>query len=144
MQQPVSGIHIAHGLMLVRSLDFELGRGLYCKSCNDVIRSFWKKGLLMGQRMKGQKLGVWFGSQPGFAIEEGLEPQVKNFSIPSKLGDVASKLGQLKHVTEGLGGGAPSRWAIFCNFLEKMAILMRFGSHFARFQSHSKEKIFDV
>ena len=28
---------------------------------------------------------------------------------------------------------------IFRNFLEKVAIVMPFGSHFARFQSHLKE-----
>ena len=39
------------------------------------------------------------------------------------------------------GYEAPSRWAIFCNFLEKMAY-MPFRSHFARFQSHLKEKNF--
>ena len=27
----------------------------------------------------------------------------------------------------------PSRWAIFCNFLEKTAILMPFGLHFTQF-----------
>ena len=30
-----------------------------------------------------------------------------------------SKLVQLKHVTGGHGGGAPSRWTIFCNFFGK-------------------------
>ena len=44
-----------------RSLDFELGGGLNRKSCNDVIRSFWKEGLFIEQRMKDQKLSVWFG-----------------------------------------------------------------------------------
>ena len=39
---------------------------------------------------------------------------------------------------------APSRWAIFCKFLEKIAILMPFGSHFARFQSHLKEQSFEI
>ena len=34
-------------------------------------------------------------------MEEELEPQVKNFSIPLKLRDVVSKLVQLKHVAEG-------------------------------------------
>ena len=62
MPRPVSGIHNAHGLMHRCSLDFELGGGINRKSCNDVIRSCWKEGLFMGQRMKGQKLGVWFGS----------------------------------------------------------------------------------
>ena len=70
----------------------------------------------MGPRMKDQKLGVWFGSLPGFAIEEGLKPQVKKFSILSKLGDVVSKLVQLKHVTEEAWGWSPQ---LPSNFLEK-------------------------
>ena len=60
---------------------------------------------------------------------------------------------QLKRVTDGggatscrrlweSGNEAPSSWAIFCKFLEKMAILMPFGSHFARFQNHLKEQNF--
>ena len=32
----------------------------------------------------------------------------------------------------------------FCKFLEKIAILMLFGSHFARFQSHLKEKKIEI
>ena len=40
------------------------------------------------------------------------------------------------------GGEVPSRWAIFCKFLGKMAIVMPFGLHFARFQSHLKEQNF--
>ena len=64
---------------------------------------------------------------------------------------------QLKRVMTGPGGGAtsrrklweswgkaPSRWAIFCKFLKKMAILMPFGSHFERFQYHLKEKKFEI
>ena len=99
----------------------------------------------MGQRRKDQKLGFWFGSQPGFAIEEGLEPQVKIFSILSKLGDVVSKLVQLKHVTEGAWVRSPQPLGNFLLFFgKKMAILVRFGSHFARFQSHWKNKIFGV
>ena len=49
-----------------------------------------------------------------------------------------SKLVQLKHVTE-----SPAAGRFFVIFLKKMAILMRFGLHFARFQSHLKpiEKI---
>ena len=67
-----------------------------------------------------------------------------------------NKLVQLKRVTTGPGGGAtshrrpwesggetPSRWSIFCKLiLEKMAILMPFGSHCERFQSHLKEQNF--
>ena len=57
--------------------------------------------------MKDQKLCVWFGSKPGFAVEKKLEQQVKIFSILSKFGDVVSKLVQLEHVTEGAGGRSP-------------------------------------
>ena len=41
----------------------------------------------------------------------------------------------------GIWGEAPIYWAIFCNALEKIAvlILMPFGSHFARFCSHLEE-----
>ena len=56
----------------------------------------------------------------------------------SNFGNVLRKLVQLKCITDGSlgagapscrrlwgsGGEAPSRWAIFCNFLEKKAILM--------------------
>ena len=108
-------MHITHGLMHKRSLDFELGR-LNRKSCNDIIRSFWKVGLFMGWRMKDQKLGVWFGLKPGFAIWEGLKLQVKIFSILSKLVNVVSKLVQLKHVTEKARGRSPQSLG---DFLEK-------------------------
>ena len=50
---------------------------------------------------------------------EGLEPQVKIFSILSKLGNVVSKLVQLKHVTE-----SPAAGQFFVIFWKKMAILM--------------------
>ena len=55
-----------------------------------------------------------------------------------------SKLVQLKHVTGGGGMEAepPAAGQFFVIFLEKMAILMQFGSHFARFQSHLKEQNF--
>ena len=60
MQRPVSGMHIAHGLMHRRSLDFELWGGLNRKSHAMTSPEVFKKGgLFMGQRMKDQKLGVW-------------------------------------------------------------------------------------
>ena len=68
-----------------------------------------------------------------------------------------SKLVQLKRVTNGAGGGAtsrrrlwesgsktPRRWAIFCKFLEKMDILVPFGSHFSIFRAIWKNKIFEI
>ena len=83
-----------------------------------------------------------------FAKREELERQVKNFSILSNLGDVMSKLVQLKHVTDrawersrrlwGSASEALSRWAIFCNFLEKHdyfnAIWMPFCTFSAPFE----------
>ena len=81
--------------------------------------------------------------------------KLKRFINVSKLGDVVSKLVQLKHVTTGawrrshqppeaMGVWGRSTRALgdFCKFLEKMAILMPFGSHFSRFQSHLKEQHF--
>ena len=60
MQRPVSGMHIAHGLMHRRSLGFELGEGLDRKSCNDVIRSFSKQGFYgtKNERSKAGRL-IW-------------------------------------------------------------------------------------
>ena len=52
-------------------------------------------------------------------MEEELEPQVKNFSIPLKLRDVVSKLVQLKHVAEGAWGRSPQPLGKFFYFLEK-------------------------
>ena len=58
MQQQVSGMHIAHGLMLRRSQDFGLRGAKQQITCNDVIRNFRKKEFYE----KDQKLWVWFGT----------------------------------------------------------------------------------
>ena len=56
---------------------------------------------------------------------------------------MVSKLVQLKHVTEGAWGRSPqAAGGFFVIFWKKMAILMRFESHFARFQSHLKQQNF--
>ena len=52
MQRLASGMHIAHKLMYRPSQDFELGGRLNHKSCNDVIRTFWKEGLLWDKEWK--------------------------------------------------------------------------------------------
>ena len=36
----------------------------------------------------------------------------------------------------------PAAGRFFVSFWKKMAILMEFGSHFARFQNHLKEQLF--
>ena len=58
MQQPVSGKHIAHGLMHMRSQDFGLGGGLNRKSHAMMSSEIFEKRLYIGQRMKDQKLEV--------------------------------------------------------------------------------------
>ena len=85
----------------------------------------------MGQRypkMEDQKSGPGLACNLDFAKEKGLERKVMKFPKMSKLEDVVSilsKLVQPKRITDGgLGAG---RWAIFCKFLEKMAILIPFG-----------------
>ena len=58
MQRPVSGMHIAHGLMHRRSQGFGLKAGLNRKSHAMMPSEVFEEGLFMGQRMKHQKLGV--------------------------------------------------------------------------------------
>ena len=41
-----------------------------------------------------------------------------------------------------MGAKPPDHWGIYCNFLEKMDILMRFELHFADFHSHLKQQNF--
>ena len=57
----------------------------------------------------------------------------------STLGDVykQTSLTQTYH-RRGSGGEAPSRWAIFCNFLEKKSYFNAIGSHFACVQNYLK------
>ena len=43
-----------------------------------------------------------------------------------------------------LGAKHPTAVRFFVIFWKKMAILMRFGSYFAHFQSHLKEQIFKI
>ena len=63
MQQSVSGMHIAHDLIHRRSQDSGLGGGSNRKSHAMTSTEIFKK---RGQRMKNQKLGVWFGLQIRF------------------------------------------------------------------------------
>ena len=58
MQQQVSGMHIAHGLMHRRSQDFGLGGGLNRQSHAMTSSEIFEERLFMGQRMKDQTLGV--------------------------------------------------------------------------------------
>ena len=54
-----------------------------------------------------------------------------------------SKLVQLKRITDrGLKAKTPVAGRLFVIFLEKIALLLPFELHFARFQSHLNEKNF--
>ena len=60
MQQPVSGIHIAHGLMHGCSLDFEQGGGLNRKTHAMTSSEFLKSETFYGtknERSKAKSLG---------------------------------------------------------------------------------------
>ena len=62
----------------------------------------------------------------------------------SKLGDVLSKLEQLKHTTDGgLGAKPPVARQFFVIFCKK-SCLDAIRSHFARVQSHLKEQDFFI
>ena len=91
--------------------------------CNDVIRNFRKKNFLWGKDIVDQKPGL--AHNQNFALRRGLQPKVK-------------KRKYLKRLTEGSGGEAPSRWAIFW----KKSYFNAIGSHFTRVQSHLKEPDF--
>ena len=66
-----------------------------------------------------------------------------NFSYSIKTGRRGEQISTTQTCyREGMGAESPAAGRFFCNFTEKMAILMRIGSHFARFQSHLKEQNF--
>ena len=60
MQQPVPGMHIAHGLMHRRSQDFGLGGGLNRKSHTMTSSEIFEKRDFYGTKNEDQKLGVCF------------------------------------------------------------------------------------
>ena len=74
-----------------------------------------------------------------FAKREELEPKVVVFFAEklSNLDAVLNKLMQLKRITDGgLGGQSLQSLVNFGDFATKIAILMAFQSHFARFWSN--------
>ena len=79
MQRPVSGMHIALGLMHTRSQDFGLLGAKLQITCYDVMKNSRKEGLFMGQRMKDQKLGSGLARNQDFVEGERLETQLKQF-----------------------------------------------------------------
>ena len=85
----------------------------------------------MGQRyhrMDDQKPGPACGNVTRILLKgEDLNQKLKSFPKLSKLKDVVSQTNELKR---------PQPLMIFINFLEKIAISMPFGSHFAHFWSH--------
>ena len=57
MQRPVSGMHITHGLMDRRSLDFGLGVGLNRKSHAMTSSEVFEKGTFYGTKNERSKAG---------------------------------------------------------------------------------------
>ena len=110
-----------------------------------------KGGIFMGQRyrrmFRSVGLCVWHITMI-LLKGETFNQKLQSFPKISKLGEVVSWQFNKKCRIRGFGGRVPSRtrlwvyggkapspWAILCNTLEKIAllILMPFGSHFARF-----------
>ena len=62
MERPVSGMHIAHGLMHWRSLDFELGGGLNRKSHAMRSSEVFQKRTFYGTKNERLKSGglIWY------------------------------------------------------------------------------------
>ena len=94
----------------------------------------------MEQRMNDQKLGSGLARNQYFAKGEGQKPQVEKFNKYFKIGRRSDQISATQ--MNRRRGGTPSRWVMFCNFLEKIPILMPFGSQFIHFQSHLKEQNF--
>ena len=88
----------------------------------------------MGQRyrkMEDQKPGL--PCNQNFAKGGQDLNQNLKFSKNCNLGKMESCLNlcNLNVTQTRVSGQSPRRWAIFCNVLEKIAILRPFGSHFA-------------
>ena len=92
----------------------------------------------MGQRyrrMEDQKPWPGLALNKNFAKARKLKSKLK--MKMSELGDVSSKLVQLKRITSG-GLGA-KLLSDFLRFFGKISYFNAIGSHFARAQSHLKE-----
>ena len=106
----------------------------------------------MGQRMKDLKLGIRFSTKPGFA--KGKRLNYKHIKIGRRDEQISTTqtchrrgLGAEPPAAggyESLGARHPAAGQFFVSFWKKMAILMPFGSHFARFQRHLKHQIFEI
>ena len=80
----------------------------------------------MGQRYRRIK---YWKPWPDFALSQdfvkgrGFKPKVKIKNVKIKKREEATSVIQTDH-RRGVGSGAPTRWAIFCNFWEKIPVLM--------------------
>ena len=110
MQQPVSGMHIAHGLMYRRSQDFGLGEGLNRKS-HAITSSeiFEKRDFLWDKEWKIKSWRSDLARNQDLLKGKDQNCKLKSFTYISKLGDVVSKLVQFKRVTDRPEVGATSR-----------------------------------
>ena len=79
MQQPVAGMHIAHGLMHRRSQDFELVGGQTANHTQRRHQKFSKRKTFYDTENEKSQVGglVWPATK--ILLKEGLKPQVKKF-----------------------------------------------------------------
>ena len=103
--------------------------------CNEVNKIFREEGFFTGQRyrrMEDQKPGPGLACNLSFATEKGLEPKVKKISETVEVGRRGEQTSLVRtYPRRGSRGRGRAIFWIF--FWKKIAILMPFGTHFARF-----------
>ena len=108
MQQPVSGMHIEHGLMHRCSTDFGLGGGPNRKSHAMTSSNIFKKRAFYETKNERSEVKglVWSATR---ILLQGKDwnRKLKSFTNISKLEDVVSKLELLKRITDGAWGCSP-------------------------------------
>ena len=126
------------------SQGFWFGRGPNHKLHAMASSQTSKEEFLWGQRycrMEGQKPWPGVGTSLGTRSKRGLKPIAKTRKCLNWETCLSKEVYCNANVSQtgfwGPGGEAPSRWAIFRNFLEK-SHFNTIGSHFARIQSHLK------
>ena len=131
-------MHFAHGLMLKRIQDFDLrkpNRNSHTMTSSEIFK---KKGFLWDKEwtIRSSELGSGLAHNQGFAKEKGLELLVQKFYKYIEIG----RREQIS-ATQTYHRRELRLWGLW-QFLQKIAILMPFGSHFACFQSYLNKQKF--
>ena len=75
------------------------------------------------RRMENQKLWPDFALSQNFVKGKGCKPKVKIENVKIERRGEATSVIQTDH-RRGSGCATPTRWAVFCNFWEKIPVLM--------------------